>query len=93
MAYLTPQVRSAAELTIRTETYVRRILFEGTRAVGAEIARGAASEIVRGREIDPRLRDDPQPGRTDAQRRRRAGRARKARHSRRGGRCPASDAT
>ena len=29
--------------TIRTETYVRRILFEGTRAVGAEIARGDAS--------------------------------------------------
>ena len=38
-------------LTIRTETYVRRILFEGTRAVGAEIARGNASETVRGREI------------------------------------------
>jgi 5-(hydroxymethyl)furfural/furfural oxidase len=51
MAYLTPQVRRRANLTIRTESYVRRILFEGTRAVGAEISRGDTSEIVRGREI------------------------------------------
>ena len=43
MAYLTPAVRRAARTsTIRTETYVRRILFEGTRAAGAEIARGDA---------------------------------------------------
>jgi 5-(hydroxymethyl)furfural/furfural oxidase len=51
MAYLTPQVRRRPNLTIRTETYVRRILFEGTNAVGAEIARGNAAEIVQGREI------------------------------------------
>ena len=51
MAYLTPQVRARQNLTVRTETYVRRILFEGARAVGAEIARGDASEVVRGREL------------------------------------------
>ena len=51
MAYLTPQVRRRENLTIRTETYVRRILFDGARATGAEIARGDASEIVQGREL------------------------------------------
>jgi 5-(hydroxymethyl)furfural/furfural oxidase len=51
MAYLTPQVRRRPNLTIRTETYVRRILFEGTRATGAEITRRGAAEIVQGREI------------------------------------------
>jgi 5-(hydroxymethyl)furfural/furfural oxidase len=51
MAYLTPEVRRRSNLTIRTETYVRRILFEGTRATGAEIARGDRSEIVQGREL------------------------------------------
>ncbi len=51
LAYLTPEVRRRRNLTIRTETYVRRILFEGTRAAGAEIAHGDQSEIVRGREL------------------------------------------
>jgi 5-(hydroxymethyl)furfural/furfural oxidase len=51
MAYLTPAVRARTNLTIRTETNVRRILFEGTRATGAEIARGDQTEVVRGREI------------------------------------------
>jgi 5-(hydroxymethyl)furfural/furfural oxidase len=51
MAYLTPAVRARNNLTIRTETFVRRILFEGTRATGAEIARGGESEIVQGREL------------------------------------------
>ena len=51
MAYLTPAVRRGKNLTIRTETNVRRILFEGTRATGAEIARGDQTEIVQGREI------------------------------------------
>ncbi len=51
MAYLTPAVRRRPNLTIRTETFIRRILFEGTRAVGAEISRGGADETVRGREI------------------------------------------
>jgi 5-(hydroxymethyl)furfural/furfural oxidase len=51
MAYLSPQVRRRPNLTIRTETYVRRILFDGTRATGAEIARGNTAEIVQGREV------------------------------------------
>src|ERR1041384_1094677 len=51
MAYLTPAVRARKNLTVRTETVVRRILFEGTRAVGAEIARGGETETARGREI------------------------------------------
>lgn len=51
MAYLTPQVRRRPNLTIHTESYARRILFEGARAVGAEIGRGSTAEIVRGREI------------------------------------------
>ena len=51
MAYLTPQVRRRKNLTIRTETYVRRILFDGARATGAEIARGDQNEIVQGREL------------------------------------------
>jgi 5-(hydroxymethyl)furfural/furfural oxidase len=51
IAYLSPIVRQRPNLTIRTETYVRRILFEGTRAVGAEIAQGDKAEIVNGREI------------------------------------------
>ena len=37
--------------TIRTETYVRRILFEGTRATGAEIAAAAKPRSVHGREM------------------------------------------
>ena len=51
MAYLTPAVRARRNLTIRTETYVRRILFTGSRASGAEIAHGRTREIVQGREM------------------------------------------
>ena len=51
MAYLTPAVRARPNLAIMTETYVRRIMFDGIRAVGAEIDKGGATKIVRGREI------------------------------------------
>jgi 5-(hydroxymethyl)furfural/furfural oxidase len=51
IAYLSPTVRQRPNLTIRTETYVRRILFDGTRAVGAEIVQVDKAEIVTGREI------------------------------------------
>ena len=51
MAYLNPKVRSRPNLTIRTETYVQRILFEGTRAVGAEVKGKSGTDTVRGREI------------------------------------------
>ncbi len=51
MAYLTPAVRARKNLTIRTETYVRRILFTGARATGAEISSPRKTEIVQGREL------------------------------------------
>jgi 5-(hydroxymethyl)furfural/furfural oxidase len=51
MAYLSSDVRRRKNLTIRTESYVRRILFEGTRATGAEITRESEIEIVQGREL------------------------------------------
>ena len=51
MAYLTPAVRARKNLTIRTETYVRRLLFTGARATGAEIASPRKTEIVQGREF------------------------------------------
>ena len=52
MAYLTPAVRARKNLTIRTETFVRRILFTGARASRrGDRARRARREIVQGREI------------------------------------------
>jgi len=51
MAYLSPQVRRRKNLTIRTETYVRRILFDGKHATGAEIAHAGGTEVVLGREL------------------------------------------
>lgn len=51
IAYLTPKVRARPNLKIMTGTEVQRILFEGTRAVGAEIRTGAGIDTVRGREI------------------------------------------
>ena len=81
MAYLTPAVRARKNLTIRTETYVRRILFEGTRATGAEIARGDQTETVHGRELILTCGAIHSAGRADAQRRRRAGRACQTQHS------------
>ena len=75
MAYLTPAVRARKNLTIRTETCVRRILFEGTRAVGAEIARGDQDRNRARARDHPHLRRDPLARDADAQRRRRAGRA------------------
>ncbi len=52
LAYLTSAVRARPNLAIRTQTYVHRIVFEGDRAVGAEIERGGGGvETVRGREV------------------------------------------
>lgn len=51
LAYLTPSVRARPNLRILTETFLRRIVFEGKRAVGAEIVRNGAGEVVRGREV------------------------------------------
>jgi choline dehydrogenase len=49
-AYLHP-VMSRPNLDVRTRTFVNRVVFEGTRAVGVEVAHGAASTVVRAGEV------------------------------------------
>ena len=51
IAYLSPAVRSRPNLRVVTETYVNRIVFEGKQAVGAEIVRNGAPEMVRAHEV------------------------------------------
>ena len=51
MGYLNAEVRKRSNLEIRSETQVEKILFEGTRAIGAQILRGGQSETLSGREI------------------------------------------
>lgn len=46
LAYLSP-IRDRANLTIRTGARVSRIVLEGRRAVGVEVATGQGSEIIR----------------------------------------------
>ena len=46
MAYIDP-IRDRANLTVRTGITVTRVLLEGTRAVGVEIANGSTLETVR----------------------------------------------
>jgi 5-(hydroxymethyl)furfural/furfural oxidase len=50
-AYLSPQVRQRPNLRVVTETSVRRILFENSRAVGADLAGPNGEETVRAREV------------------------------------------
>jgi choline dehydrogenase len=50
-AYLHPVLRRK-NLEVRTRAFVTRIVFEGRRAVGVELARGGGrAEVVRGRQI------------------------------------------
>jgi 5-(hydroxymethyl)furfural/furfural oxidase len=51
VAYLPAAVRARPNLHILTRTFVKRILFDGLRAVGAEIEREGTTETVSGREI------------------------------------------
>ncbi|MBM9402005.1 GMC family oxidoreductase N-terminal domain-containing protein [Gluconacetobacter azotocaptans] len=52
LAYLTPEVRRRPNLRILTGRAARRVLFEGRRAVGAEIpAAGGGCEVLRAREV------------------------------------------
>ena len=51
MGYLNPEVRRRPNLEIRAETRVESILFDGRRATGACLRRGAETETVTGREI------------------------------------------
>ncbi len=82
-AYLHP-VMSRPNLAVRTRTFVTRILFEGTRAVGVEYARGRGAPDTRPRGRGHRLRRrDQLAADAPALRRRPSGRAPGARHRRR----------
>jgi len=49
-AYLHP-VMSRPNLKVRTRTFVSRVLFEGSRAVGVEVAKGRGIERITGGEV------------------------------------------
>ena len=49
-AYLHP-VMGRQNLTVRTRTFVTRVVFQDGRAVGVEIARGQGREVIRGGEV------------------------------------------
>ena len=50
IAYINP-VRDRTNLTVQGNSYVRRIVFNGARAVGVEVLRGGAVSIIAGGEI------------------------------------------
>jgi choline dehydrogenase len=50
MTYLAP-ARSRTNLTVFGETFVRRVIFEGTRAVGVEAEQGGRRVVYRGDEV------------------------------------------
>jgi 5-(hydroxymethyl)furfural/furfural oxidase len=45
IAYLTPEVRQRPNLRILTDTEVRKLVFEGTRVIGAEVAPSRRPEV------------------------------------------------
>lgn len=49
--YLTREVRRRPNLMLLDQAYVRRILFEGTRATGVEVTRGGETVMLRAREV------------------------------------------
>jgi len=49
--YLTPAVRARPNLRILASTLVRRVLFEGRRAVGVEVESAGAVSVVRARRV------------------------------------------
>ena len=51
LTYLSAEVRRRPNLRVLTEASVRRIVFDGRRAVGAEISTHKGDETIRGREI------------------------------------------
>ena len=50
-AYLTPEVRRRPNLNVVTQAMVERVVFDGARAVGAEVSAGGARATVKGREV------------------------------------------
>ncbi|MGB3280473.1 MAG: GMC family oxidoreductase N-terminal domain-containing protein, partial [Pseudorhodobacter sp.] len=49
-AFLRPAMRRP-NLQVRTHAHVTRVLFEGRRAVGVEVAKGGTREVIRAREV------------------------------------------
>ncbi len=50
-AYLHPIMGSRRNLEVRTRTFVTRVVFDGARAVGVEVARGRGSERIEAGEV------------------------------------------
>ncbi|MCU1482234.1 MAG: glucose-methanol-choline oxidoreductase [Subtercola sp.] len=50
IAYIEPAL-GRPNLTVQGDSTVRRVVFEGTRAVGVEVEHGASVAVIRGREI------------------------------------------
>ncbi len=50
-AYLHPIMGKRPNLEVRTRTFVTRVLFDGTRAVGVEIAKGRGTERIEAGEV------------------------------------------
>ncbi len=50
-AYLHPVMGTRRNLEVRTRAYVTRVIFEGTRAVGVEVARGGGVERIHAGEV------------------------------------------
>ncbi len=50
-AYLHPVMGKRPNLRVRTRAFVTRVVFEGTRAVGVEVARGGGVERIRAGEV------------------------------------------
>ncbi len=49
-AYIKP-IRKRANLTVTTRAFVRKVVFEGDRAVGVEVTVRGNTEVIRGKEI------------------------------------------
>ena len=49
-AYIKP-IRNRANLTVQTMSFVRKVIFEGDRAVGVQVTHRGKTEVVRGNEI------------------------------------------
>jgi 5-(hydroxymethyl)furfural/furfural oxidase len=51
MGYLTSEARKRPNLVLRPDSYVERVVFEGSRAVGVSVRAAGESTIVKGSEI------------------------------------------
>ena len=50
-AYLTPLRGKRPNLTVQTMSFVRKVVFEGNRAVGVQVTHRGNTEVIRGKEI------------------------------------------